>query len=68
MKLTMDFDLPNDNVEFRHAIRGVRYQQIISEMDDYLRSKIKREDRHDLQPVRDYLTALIAELLNDPLI
>lgn len=66
MKAVLEFQLPEESEEFRLAQRGRHYISVIEELDNYLRSILKYEERsaevHDaLQAVRDKLWQLREE-------
>ena len=44
MKAILEFDLPEENAEYRLANKGGDYYSAISDIQDYLRSKIKYSD------------------------
>lgn len=41
MKAILEFDLPEDNMEFKAAINGSNYKSAIWEYDQWLRSEMK---------------------------
>lgn len=60
MNATLTFSLPEEQEDHNNAINGYRYRLVLSELDNYLRGKIKHEDEHPLvknalQEVRDLL-------------
>lgn len=66
MKATLTFDLPEENEEHLMAINGWKYRLALSNLNEFLRAKIKygdfSEEIHDVyQQVRDQLH----EQLND---
>jgi hypothetical protein len=44
MKAVLEFDLPEDNTDFKSAINGHKYKDAIWELDQLLRSEIKYKD------------------------
>ena len=76
MKATLEFNLPEDQEEFRLANEGATWGSLVWELDDSLRDAIKHgtkfmgaEVDHDtLQMVREQIHYLMEEaLLNFPL-
>lgn len=55
----LEFTLPEEDHEFQTAVDGFRWKSVVWEMNEWLRQKIKYEDRNDLEPVR---TALREEI------
>jgi len=41
MKAILEFDLPEDNIDFKAAINGHNYKSAIWEYDQWLRSEMK---------------------------
>lgn len=65
-KATLQFNLPEEQQEFEYASNGTSYSCVISEMDNYLRAKLKYEDLSEeignvYQEVRDKLNELCNE-------
>lgn len=65
-KVTLEFNLPEEQTEFDDARKGTRTSIILFDMDNYLRSKLKyseltEEQAEIYQEVRDMLTSLINE-------
>lgn len=54
-KVTMIWEMPGDHQDFLDAYNGWRWKMIVSELDEWLRRKIKYEDSNELQEVRDKL-------------
>ena len=44
MKATLQFTLPEDDAEFRHAISGSRAIGVLFDLDQLLRAQIKHSD------------------------
>jgi len=49
MKAILKFDLPEEREEFELASNAVNYSIVLSDIDNYLRSKIKHTDLTDEQ-------------------
>lgn len=47
MKLTLQFNLPEEREEAETALHGMRYRIALSDLDNYLRGKIKYEELSD---------------------
>jgi hypothetical protein len=41
MKAVLEFDLPEENIEFQSAINGHKYKRAIWDFDQLLRSEMK---------------------------
>lgn len=60
-KVTLSYNLPEEQEEFELASKGARYSYIIDEFDNWLRAELKYNDKltdqeHDIyQTVRDKL-------------
>jgi hypothetical protein len=67
MKATLEFDLPDDQIDFDFATKGQKYYSTLWEMDQWLRSQIKyneklTDEQHDTyEACRDQLR----EIMND---
>ncbi len=48
-KVTLEFSLPEEREEFDFADKGWQAHNIVEEMDNYLRSKIKYNDLSDVE-------------------
>jgi hypothetical protein len=62
MKAILEFNLPEEDEEYRHAVHGIDYSIVIDEIDNYLRGQLKyncdnlsEEVQAALQLVRDKL-------------
>jgi len=60
MKSVLEFDLPEENDDFLSAINGWKYNAIIFDLQNWLRSKYKHEDlteqEYDLiEKIREYI-------------
>jgi hypothetical protein len=63
MKATLSFKLPEENEEFQLAQNGMHYSNVIDELDNFLRSKLKYETLSEIESevykaVRDKLWEL----------
>jgi hypothetical protein len=67
MKAIIEYNLPDEESEFRTAMNGQKYQSCLWEMDQWLRSKLKYDDnltqeQFDIyQLVREKLREIINE-------
>jgi hypothetical protein len=61
MKAILEFELPEDNQEFRLATKASAMYSTLWELDQWLRVEIKYTGREQLDEVRDKLR----ELMND---
>lgn len=64
MKAILKFDLPEDIVEFHSAVNGGDAIAVISEIDNYLRTKIKHSEDSSVaiyQAIREELRRLLEE-------
>ena len=57
MKVTMSFTLPKEREDFNLALKGVNYNLVIEDFENWLRSKIKYTDETTvtLEEVREKL-------------
>ena len=62
-KITVTYDLPDERPEFEEACDAGNFRSIIRDLDNWLRSEIKHQDKDEFQPVRDKLYQLIDEYL-----
>jgi hypothetical protein len=44
MKLTLDFNMPEDIVEFEYHMYHCKYSAVFEEFDNYLRNRLKYEE------------------------
>ncbi len=58
---TIKFDLLEEDVEFKWCINGYKTASIIWELDQWLRSEIKHQDKNEYQSVREKLHELIQD-------
>ena len=61
MRAKLEFELPEDNQEFRLATKASDIYATLWELDQWLRAEIKYQGREQLDEVRDKLR----ELMND---
>ena len=61
MKATLEFNLPEDQDDFNYANNGFKYYLSLVEMDEWLRSEYKYNDREELYEVREKLREIILE-------
>jgi len=67
MKAILEFNLPEDQPEFNHAIKGGDWKHVCWEMDQYLRKELKYSDDKSfeelnlLQKVREEFNRLMIE-------
>ena len=54
-----EFDEPEWCTEFMDAFRGWQWKLIVSNMDEWLKRKIKYGNRNEFQDARDYLLELV---------
>ena len=48
MKATLEFNLPDEEEEFRNAINGTRYRTVLSHLDECMRTILKYDDPPDV--------------------
>ena len=61
MKATLEFNLPDDQEDFNHATNGFNYYMALVEMDQWLRSEYKYNDKEEMYEVREKLRQIIFE-------
>ena len=61
MKATLEFNLPDDQEDFNHATNGFKYYLSLVEMDEWLRSEYKYNDKEEMYEVREKLRQIIFE-------
>jgi hypothetical protein len=59
-KVMTTFELPEEHHEFMDSYNGFRWKLIVSELDEWLRMKIKHGQREEFQEVRDHLYELVS--------
>lgn len=60
MKATLEYNLPDDELNFYVAVNSLSWFSTVSDLDTWLRNKIKYEGK-DWQEIRDYLHELLDE-------
>ena len=61
MKATLEFNLPEDQERFDFATNGFNYYMALCEMDEWLRSEYKYNDKEEMYAVREKLNYFISE-------
>ena len=61
MKATLEFNLPEDQDDFNYANNGFNYYMALVEMDQWLRSEYKYNDKEEMYEVREKLRQIISE-------
>ena len=61
MKATLEFNLPEDQDDFNYANNGFKYYLSLVEMDEWLRSEYKYNDKEEMYEVREKLRQIISE-------
>lgn len=61
MKATIEFDLDTELEDFRLACDASHLRNVIVELDNELRNKIKHENKLEYEPIRDLLHNLLGE-------
>ena len=61
MKAILEFNLPEDKENFEFATNGFNYYMALSEMDQWLRSEYKYNDKEEMYAVREKLNYFISE-------
>lgn len=66
MKAKLNFNLPDEQIEFNDAINGNAYKTVIWELDQFLRSQLKHQDMPDevsvkVLQIRDELHSIIQD-------
>jgi hypothetical protein len=61
MKATLEFNLPEDQEEFKHVYNGFNYYMALVEMDQWLRSEYKYNGKEEMYEVREKLREIILE-------
>jgi hypothetical protein len=61
MKATLEFNLPEDRDDFKYATNGFNYYMALVEMDEWLRSEYKYNDKEEMYEVREKLREIILE-------
>jgi hypothetical protein len=61
MKATLEYNLPEDRDDFNYATNGFNYYMALVEMDQWLRSEYKYNDKEEMYEVREKLREIILE-------
>ena len=61
MKATLEFNIPEDQELFDFANNGFNYYMALSEMDQWLRSEYKYNDKEEMYAVRQKLYLICSE-------
>lgn len=61
MKAILEFNLPEDKEDFDYANNGFNYYMALYEMDQWLRSECKYNDKEGMYAVREKLNYFISE-------
>ena len=61
MKATLEFNLPEDRDDFNYANNVFNYYMALVEMDEWLRSEYKYNDKEEMYEVREKLREIILE-------
>ena len=61
MKATLEYNLPEDRDDFNYANNGFNYYMALVEMDEWLRSEYKYNDKEEMYEVRNKLREIILE-------
>ena len=69
MKATLEFNLPEDHIEFEMAVNGAKMHSVLWEMDQWLRAQYKympdteySQDKYDtFEKCRDQLREIMFE-------
>ena len=61
MKATLEFNLPEDQERFDFANNGFNYYMALSEMDQWLRSEYKYNEKEEMYAVRQKLYLICSE-------
>ena len=61
MKATLEFNLPEDQEEFKHVYNGFNYYMALVEMDEWLRSEYKYNGKEEMYEVRNKLREIISD-------
>lgn len=61
MKAILEFNLPEERNEHLLAVKSANIYSILLDIDQWLRSKIKHEDREEFEEVREELHLLMEQ-------
>ena len=54
MKATLEFNLPDDQIDFNDAVNGQRWRLMVWNFDQYLRSELKYNDKLSSEQYKVY--------------
>ncbi len=61
MKAILEFNLPEEESEYKDAAQGARWHNLLCDLDEYLRQSIKHNGREELQPIRDWINGKLLD-------
>lgn len=61
MKAILEYDLPDDECQFKIASTSMEWALAMFDLDNWLRGQIKYGDKEEYQPVRDKLHEILQE-------
>ena len=61
MKAILEFNLPEEELEYKEANQGVHWHNLICDLDEHLRQSIKHDGKNEYQPIRDWLNSKLAD-------
>ena len=61
MKATLEYNLPEEQEDFNYANNGFNYYMALVEMDQWLRTEYKYNDKEEMYEVREKLREIILE-------
>ena len=61
MKATLEFNLPDDQEDFKHATNGFNYYMALVEMDQWLRAEYKYNDNEEMYEARVKMRQIISD-------
>ena len=61
MKAILEFNLPEEESEHKDAVQGVRWRNLLCDLDEHLHQSIKHNGIEELQPIRDWLNNKLLE-------
>lgn len=62
MKAKLEFNLPEEDYEFREAVNGGKYHSMLSEIDNYCRSQLKYGGPLTKEEVLENIREMIGDL------
>ena len=61
MKTTLEFNLPDEELEYKDASQGAHWHNLVCDLDEHLRQFIKHNGKNEYQPIRDWLNGKLAD-------